>query len=65
MLQLRKKGVVMLGRGKAYEHKKKNHPGNFPDNSITEKHSKERIGDEELIVVQEAFKNRVDGEENT
>ncbi|MGJ7919137.1 hypothetical protein [Neobacillus sp. LXY-4] len=54
-----------MGRGKAYEHKKKNHPGNFPENSITEKHSKERIGDEELIVVQEAFKNRVDGEENT
>jgi hypothetical protein len=59
------KGVVKLGRGKSFEHKNKNHPGNFPENSLTEKHSKEKIGDEELIVVQEAFKNRVGGEENT
>lgn len=57
--------MVKLGRGKSFEHKKKGHPGNLPDNRITEKHSKERIGDEEFIVVQEAFKNRVDGEENT
>lgn len=60
-----KKGVVKLGRGKSFEHKKKSHPGNFPDNSLTEKHSKERIGDEEFLVVREAFKNRVGGEENT
>lgn len=54
-----------MGRGKEFEHKKKNHPGNFPENSVTEKHSKEKIGDEEFIVVQEAFKNRVGGEDNT
>lgn len=55
----------MVGRGKGFDHKKKNHPGNFPENSITDKHSKERIGDEEFLVVREAFKNRVGGEENT
>lgn len=54
-----------MGRGKSFEHKKKSHPGNLPQNRITEKHSKERIGDEELLVVREAFKNRVGGEENT
>lgn len=65
MLQVRTKGVVNLGRGKNFDHKIKNHPGDFPKNSTTEKHSKERIGDEELIVTQEAFKNRVGGEDNT
>jgi hypothetical protein len=59
------KGVDCVGRGKSFEHKNKNHPGNFPENSIAEKKSKERIGDEEFIVVQEAFKNRVGGEDNT
>ncbi|WP_187118886.1 hypothetical protein [Bacillus marasmi] len=54
-----------MGRGQNFDHKKKNHPGDFPKNSQTEKQSRERIGDEELIVTQEAFKNRVGGEENT
>ncbi|WP_165786670.1 hypothetical protein [Heyndrickxia camelliae] len=49
-----------MARGKSLNHKQKNHPGNFPQNSITEKHRKERIEDEEFIVVQEAFKNRVE-----
>ena len=57
--------MSILGRGKSFEHKTKSHPGNLPQNRITEKHSKERIGDEELLVVREAFKNRVGGEENT
>lgn len=52
-----------MARGNAYNHKKKGHPGNFPKNSLTEKHTKEAIGDEEFIVVQEAFKNRVEEEE--
>jgi hypothetical protein len=65
ILQTQWKGVSKLGRGKSFEHKKKSHPGNLPQNSMTEKHSKERIGDEELLVVREAFKNRVGGEENT
>lgn len=54
-----------MGRGKNFDHKKKNHPGQFPDNTLIDKKSKERIGDEELLVVQEAFKNRIEGEENT
>ncbi|MCU9613396.1 hypothetical protein OEV98_07485 [Caldibacillus lycopersici] len=49
-----------MARGKAFNHKKKGHPGNFPADSLTEKHSKEAIEDEELIVTQEAFKNRVE-----
>lgn len=59
------KGVKNMARGKNFNHKKKSHPGNFPENSVTEKHQKERIGDEEFLVVREAFKNRVGGEENT
>lgn len=47
-----------MARGKAFEHKKKGHPGSFPKDSLTEKKSKEAPGDEELIVTQEAFKNR-------
>ena len=43
--------------------KKGIHPGNFPKNSITEKQTKEAIGDEEFIVTQEAFKNRIEEEE--
>lgn len=52
-----------MGRGKGFEHKKKNHPGKFPKGTLTERHSKDAIGDEELIVVQEAFKNRVETED--
>jgi len=51
-----------MARGNAFHHKKKSHPGNFPQNSIAEKHQKERIEDEEFIVTQEAFKNRVEEE---
>ncbi|MGG4505156.1 hypothetical protein ABEP00_08375 [Heyndrickxia sporothermodurans] len=52
-----------MARGTSFNHKKKGHPGNFPQNSLTEKHSKEAIGDEEFIVTREAFKNRVEEEE--
>jgi hypothetical protein len=62
MIHLKRKGVDKMGRGKEFNHKKKGHPGNFPENSIAEKHTKERIEDEELIVTQEAFKNRVESE---
>ncbi|MEH7110478.1 MULTISPECIES: hypothetical protein [Bacillaceae] len=48
-----------MGRGEHFGHKNKNHPGEFPQNSMVEKHVKEAIGDEELIVTQEAFKNRL------
>ncbi|GIN39110.1 MULTISPECIES: hypothetical protein [Heyndrickxia] len=52
-----------MARGNQFNHKKKGHPGNFPKNSITEKKTKEAIGDEEFIVTQEAFKNRIEEEE--
>jgi hypothetical protein len=60
---MKKKGVFRLARGEHFEHKKKHHPGNFPKDSMTEKHVKEAIGDEELIVTQEAFKNRLENED--
>lgn len=60
ILQAKTKGVLSLARGEHFNHKKKNHPGDFPQDSLTEKHTKERIEDEELIVTQEAFKNRVE-----
>jgi len=55
--------VLNLARGEHFEHKKKGHPGNFQQDSLTEKHVKEAVGDEEFIVVQEAFKNRVENED--
>ncbi|WP_251555268.1 hypothetical protein [Neobacillus muris] len=51
-----------MARGEHFDHKKKNHPGKFPKDSLTKKHTKEAIGDEEFIVVQEAFKNRIEEE---
>jgi hypothetical protein len=60
MLHSKTKGVLMLGRGEHFNHKKKNHPGNFPSDSLTERHTTEAQEDEELIVTQEAFKNRVE-----
>jgi hypothetical protein len=54
--------VLRLARGEHFNHKNKNHPGKFPKKGITEKHSEEAPGDEELIVTQEAFKNRVETE---
>ncbi|MFJ7725004.1 hypothetical protein ACIQXV_02465 [Neobacillus sp. NPDC097160] len=55
--------MLSLARGEHFEHKKKNHPGNFPEDSLTEKHVKEAIGDEEFLVTREAFKNRVEEDE--
>jgi hypothetical protein len=44
------KGVEIMGRGKNFAHKKKGHPGNLPTNGQqVKKHSREKIGDEELI----------------
>jgi hypothetical protein len=54
--------VLSLARGEHFNHKNKNHPGEFPKNSMAEKKTHERIEDEELIVTQEAFKNRVEEE---
>lgn len=52
-----------MSRGKHFDHKKKGHPGDFPQDNLVEKHTKERIGDEEFLVTREAFKNRVEQEE--
>lgn len=59
-LHSKTKGVLVLGRGEHFNHKKKNHPGNFPSDSLTERHTREAQEDEELLVTQEAFKNRVE-----
>lgn len=53
----------MLARGEHFNHKGKNHSGDFPENSLVEKHTKDSIEDEELLVTQEAFKNRIEEEE--
>ncbi|MFD2680098.1 hypothetical protein [Bacillus seohaeanensis] len=53
-----------MARGASFNHKRKGHPGDFPKDGLTEKHTKERIEDEELIVTQEAFKNRVDDDQH-
>ena len=60
-----------MGRGKHFDHKKKNHPGEFPNHTLVERHTTEAQEDEELlslkkrptIVTQEAFKNRVEENE--
>ncbi|MFE8701451.1 hypothetical protein ACFYKX_12680 [Cytobacillus sp. FJAT-54145] len=52
-----------MSRGVGFNHKRKGHPGNFPENTIVEKKQKERIEDEELLVTQQAFKNRVQTKE--
>lgn len=53
----------ILARGKELNHKRKGHPGNFPEDTLVERKAKDAIGDEEFIVVQEAFKNRVEQED--
>ncbi len=52
-----------MGRGKSFDHKKKGHPGDYPQGTLVERHTTEAQEDEELLVVQEAFKNRVEDEE--
>lgn len=53
----------ILARGKEFNHKRKGHPGKFPEDTLVERKAKDAIGDEEFIVVQEAFKNRVEQED--
>ena len=43
-----KKGVEVMGRGKHFDHKKKNHPGEFPNHTLVERHTTEAQEDEEL-----------------
>jgi hypothetical protein len=63
MIHSKTKGVLNMARGEHFNHKKKGHPGNLPKDNVVERHSKDAIGDEEFIVVQEAFKNRVETED--
>ena len=37
-----------MGRGKHFDHKKKNHPGEFPNHTLVERHTTEAQEDEEL-----------------
>ncbi|MFC4802696.1 hypothetical protein ACFPA1_25620 [Neobacillus sp. GCM10023253] len=55
--------MLDLARGEHFNHKNKNHPGEFPKNTMTESHAEQAIGDEEFIVTQEAFKNRIEEED--
>jgi hypothetical protein len=53
-----------MGRGKDFNHKNKSHPGNFPAGAEKAKRpTTEAQEDEEFLVVQEAFKNRVEEDE--
>ncbi len=56
-----------MSRGKHFNHKEKAHPGEFPQNSISEdkqdSRQYEQIEDFEEIVTHEAFKNRVKADE--
>jgi hypothetical protein len=53
-----------MGRGKSFDHKRKGHAGDFPKGTLVEKRQRtEAQEDEELLVVQEAFKNRIEDEE--
>ncbi|WP_210364122.1 hypothetical protein [Bacillus sp. REN3] len=53
-----------MGRGKEFNHKKKGHPGELPGIAYqTKQPATEAQEDEEFIVVQEAFKNRIEEEE--
>ena len=57
------KGGNDMGRGNSFDHKRKGHPGEFPKGTLVQGRTTEAQEDEELLVVQEAFKNRVEEEE--
>ena len=53
-----------MSRGQHYNHKKKGHPGNLPENSVVEGKNHIEPGKPiENIIPGEAFKNRVNNEE--
>ncbi|WP_332249058.1 hypothetical protein [Bacillus sp. J33] len=54
---------ISMSRGEHFNHKRKHHPGNFPEHTMVERHTTEAQEDEELIVTQEAFKNRFEEDE--
>jgi hypothetical protein len=50
-----------MARGKSYEHKKKNHPGRFPDNTLQRRvvQASDET-DSTSLATKEAFKNRIE-----
>ncbi|MED1906188.1 hypothetical protein [Cytobacillus firmus] len=54
---------LIMSRGVHFNHKKKHHPGEFPEHTMVERHTTEAQEDEEFIVTQEAFKNRFEEDE--
>lgn len=53
-----------MSRGKHFNHKEKTHPGDFPQNSVSEEKEHSRQYEQiEDIVTHEAFKNRVKSDE--
>ncbi|WP_170006453.1 hypothetical protein [Bacillus fonticola] len=53
-----------MSRGQAFNSKTKGHPGNLPKQAFQQKQATtEAQEDEEFLVVQEAFKNRIEPEE--
>lgn len=54
-----------MARGKEFNHKKKGHPGPLPKSSEkANTHLEDPPGDEEFLVVREAFKNRIETQDN-
>ncbi|WP_436374981.1 hypothetical protein [Cytobacillus sp. BC1816] len=54
---------MIMSRGVHFNHKRKHHPGEFPEHTMVERHTTEAQEDEEFIVTQEAFKNRFEEDE--
>jgi hypothetical protein len=52
-----------MSRGNSFDHKRKGHPGNFPENTIVEGKDKESPKQVADFATYEAFKNRVKDDE--
>jgi len=55
---------AMMGRGKAFNHKKKSNPNSLPEQNMVEsKEHSRQFEQQEDIVTHEAFKNRPKADE--
>ncbi|MFD5850849.1 hypothetical protein AADC60_05695 [Cytobacillus pseudoceanisediminis] len=61
--ELKNERSQTMSRGVHFNHKRKHHPGEFPEHTMVERHTTEAQEDEEFIVTQEAFKNRFEEDE--
>ncbi|MDG5789710.1 hypothetical protein QA612_19825 [Evansella sp. AB-P1] len=52
-----------MARGKSLNHKKKSHPGEFPEGAEMKKTKVDKPETQEYLGTHEAFKNRVKDEE--